>query len=346
MTRQDKLLQGIDVKGGMGLEIGPLTRPLLTRAQARVHYVDHLDTEGLKAKYAGDPNVDPTQLCPVDYVWNDRASLTEVVGETRFDYCVASHVIEHAPDVLGWLRQLGEVLKDGGALSLVIPDKRYTFDCRRLPSRPEEVLDAHLRGLRSPSPTHVLGQSLHYSETTHAEAWRGDYHDRPALSPERARGAWALARQVHDSGEYRDVHCWVFTPLSFLDLVAVCQKVGLLPFEIAAFHETAPNEIDFFATLRKTADPERALRVTEALATACRERELSASGPGIHTQANLAHDVAASRQWAASRAELETRLRAAEAELAIMRASRSWRITAPLRAAMTAVRGALKRQEG
>ena len=58
---------------------------------------------------------------PVDYVWGDR-TLVEAVGQgVYFDYLVASHVVEHVPDMIGWFGEIPAVLKAGGVLSLVFP---------------------------------------------------------------------------------------------------------------------------------------------------------------------------------------------------------------------------------
>ena len=353
MNRLEKALGGIDPKAGPGLEIGPLLTPMVTKEMADIFYVDHLDTEGLQAKYANDPNVDQTRLCPVDYVWNETVTLAEAVGDRRHAYCLASHVIEHAPDLIGWLNQIGSVLETGGVIGLVIPDARYTFDCRRPPSRPDEVIGAHLGALRRPSPTHILGQALHYSEVTAAQAWAGAYHDEPALTPERARWAHDLAHRILHAGTYRDVHCWVFTPLSFLDLVTVLQKARLLPFDVLSFHETVPGDIEFFATLRKTDDLPAAIARTQALANSIRERDLGESAAVAAACVNLMHDVGSVRRLATrlheqlmGGQEHAERLRRAEAQrdalerqLAAMRLSSSWRITAPLRAAVTLLRG-------
>ena len=41
-------------------------------------------------------------------------------------------MIEHTPDLIAFLADCDAVLKDTGVLSLVIPDKRYSFDRFRM----------------------------------------------------------------------------------------------------------------------------------------------------------------------------------------------------------------------
>jgi len=130
MDRKHYLLARIDPATQHGLEIGALCRPVISPAAGHIEYVDRLSTEALREKYAADPNVDVSQIVPVSYVLG-ASTLPEAVGDARFDYVIASHVIEHVPDPIGWFREIAAVLKPGGVLALAIPDKRWTFDCRR-----------------------------------------------------------------------------------------------------------------------------------------------------------------------------------------------------------------------
>ncbi|MEX3900116.1 methyltransferase domain-containing protein [Paraburkholderia sp. BR10954] len=46
----------------------------------------------------------------------------------KFDYVIASHVIEHVLDLVGWVHSLLAALKHAGRIVLAVPDRRYTFD--------------------------------------------------------------------------------------------------------------------------------------------------------------------------------------------------------------------------
>ena len=118
----------------MGLEIGPLTRPLLTKVDGRTFYADHSSTEDLIKKYKGDPAVPEGDICEVDYDLR-VVPLSKTNNHGNYDYVVASHVIEHVPDIIGWLGEIESILKVGGSLALVVPDKRYTFDYFRRESQ-------------------------------------------------------------------------------------------------------------------------------------------------------------------------------------------------------------------
>ncbi|WP_369012339.1 methyltransferase domain-containing protein, partial [Escherichia coli] len=71
-------------------------------------------------------------IVDVTHVWTGSGSLAAIVGGAGlFDYAIASHVIEHVPNVLGWFRGIYEVLKPGAVFNLAVPDRRYTFDVVR-----------------------------------------------------------------------------------------------------------------------------------------------------------------------------------------------------------------------
>jgi len=96
----------------------------------------------LKKKYAAESAEFLEQIVPVDYVLVNN-SLKETVKGEKFDYVIASHVIEHVPDIVSWLKD-SIYLKPNGILSLVIPDKRYTFDITRDESSPADVMGAYI----------------------------------------------------------------------------------------------------------------------------------------------------------------------------------------------------------
>lgn len=123
MDRRAHVIESIKLSG-TGLELGPLYSPILSKSETEVYYVDHASTRVLRKKYKNHP-FDVGKIVDVDYVLNGK-TLKKTITGSRFDYVVASHVIEHIPDIIGWLNDISSVLKTGGVLSLVIPDKRYT----------------------------------------------------------------------------------------------------------------------------------------------------------------------------------------------------------------------------
>lgn len=234
-----------------GLEIGPLAQPVVDKQQAKISYVDHASTAELKEKYAADPNVCKERIVSVDYVTGGRP-LPEVVGIGQFDYVIASHVIEHVPDMIGFLKDVTQVLRPGGFLSLAVPDKRYTFDYFRNDTVLADVIDAHLRHLKRPSSRQIFDHFLNYRDVSCVDAWSGPLHEEKVAPAHTIQEAWHFARAVAESDRYLDCHCHVFTPASFFGLLRGLFELDLVDLQVSHFWSAAPNELEFFVTLRKS----------------------------------------------------------------------------------------------
>ena len=68
-----EFLQNVrDIRDLKGLEIGPLTNPIVTPQDlndlGEIHYLDHLSTQDLKNKYADDKSVEVEKIVDVDFV--------------------------------------------------------------------------------------------------------------------------------------------------------------------------------------------------------------------------------------------------------------------------------------
>jgi SAM-dependent methyltransferase len=217
--RRNRFLDNLDIRRGVGVEIGALCWPLVRRNEAaKIIYVDHADTEHLRQKYQDDPHVCVDEIVDVDAVWGAN-TLHEAIGGQYVDYVVASHVVEHVPDLLTWLRELAAVLKTTGEVRLAVPDRRFTFDYFRRESLLPEVLTSYIERARIPHPYSVLDYGLNAVDVNTAEAWQRPIERRSARRHHSAEGALHLARDSFENGVYHDVHCWVFTPRSFARLM-------------------------------------------------------------------------------------------------------------------------------
>lgn len=96
-------------KSSFGLELGPSHRPVAAKRDGyNVRVLDHLSQEDLIAKYEKH-GVDLDAIEEVDYIWSGQ-SYRELVGEdTKFDWIVASHLVEHTPDLIAFLADCAEV---------------------------------------------------------------------------------------------------------------------------------------------------------------------------------------------------------------------------------------------
>jgi hypothetical protein len=255
--RTDRVLRHLDVSHGRGLEIGPLNDPFVHRSEADVRYVDVHPAELLRRNYADHTGFDAESIVEVDH-WliSDEGhvrSLAEATAASApFEWAVASHVIEHVPDLLAWLGDVAEVLVDGGLLSLVIPDRRYTFDVIRAPTSLGQVLQAsHDRDVR-PSVRAVFDSTHYARRVPPKDQWHADaVRTAPPVHPplyvaeqlERARAG----------REYLDAHVWVWTPEELVGQLATLAEMGLIEFAIESVIPTPDNEIEFYVTLRRLA---------------------------------------------------------------------------------------------
>jgi SAM-dependent methyltransferase len=257
--RRGILLQNLDIAAGAGIEIGALAWPIVARSDGAITYVDWADTPTLRRKYADDPNVDVDRIVQVDAVWGEK-TLSEAVGvDRRFDYVVASHVVEHVPDLITWIRELLAVLKQAGEVRLAVPDKRFTFDFLRNETTLADVLGAHLHQARRPMVGPVLDFFINYINADLLGLWEKTV-DPATLQPDPARVPLAvdMARRAL-ADEYNDVHCWVFTPVSFTRLMGQLVAAGWLDCRCTMFTDTARHQLEFFIGLAPEPDREVAV---------------------------------------------------------------------------------------
>lgn len=252
MDRRQLLLSMIDTTR-LGLEIGAGYNPLLPKAEGwRVETLDHAPREVLVAKYAGAA-VDTSRIEPVDHV-SAGGSVFEAVGEEgRFAYIVASHVVEHTPDLLRFLLDCQRLLQPDGVLALAVPDKRFSFDVLRPVASTGDVLQAHLEGRTRHTPGRVFDEVAYNVLRGGALAWGPDTAAPMAFFRPLA-DAQAIFAHARDNDVYIDIHAWQFTPSSFRLIVADLHGIGALALRECAFH---PAGGEFLVGLSRTgAGPE------------------------------------------------------------------------------------------
>lgn len=302
-VRKNRILHSVDLNAGIGLEIGPLSTPIVSKDEAKIFYLDHLDTEGLKKKYKNEPVI-LNDIAHIDFVLKD-SDLTKTFPRKRFDYILASHVIEHIPDTLGWLKQINTILNPGGVVSLIIPDKRFTFDINRRVSIPADVIGAHYDKLTR--FTSAMMYDFAYECKTDVETAAAWADPEGCRASSRRWSQTIVEKKLHDNldpKKYVDCHCYVYTPASFVEILRSAINHGLFDFEVDYFLETQENEIEFYVTLRKP----KKINKKRQLAS------LPTFAPEVDKTKSLAAEV--------------DRL---EAELELIKGSVSWKTTKGLR---------------
>lgn len=256
MDRLDILRRDIAISDGRGLEIGPLNTPVVTHDMGSVFYADHASTDELRTKYAPDPKIREQDIVAVDFVWGEQTLLDAVGDQAPFDYVVASHVLEHVPDLLGWLSEIRSILRPGGRLSLALPDRRYTFDVRRRDSDISELVEAYLLRLRRPAARATFDHFYRHVDVDAGAIWNGQPgHEDPPLDSARAM---ELTRRSVNDDVYIDTHCWVFSDRVFVELLHTSMSLGLLDLRFISFTPTRHGDFEFFVTLQRPPSGESA----------------------------------------------------------------------------------------
>ena len=245
-SREDKVFHLLKKKG-LGLEIGPSHNPTAPKSKGfNVHILDHASAADLRTKYQGH-GVNLNNIEEVDFIWQGQP-LHELIGKIGcYDWIIASHVIEHLPNLISYLQQCEKLLKPEGILSLVIPDKRYCFDYFSSNSSTGNILDAFTEKRVRPSHGQVFDHIANASKRHGNIAWGLDERggaDELVHTFTEAQAHWARSLSTND---YIDVHCWRFTPASFRLVISDLLNLDLIELEIKVEFETVGCE--FYVSL-------------------------------------------------------------------------------------------------
>ncbi len=208
---------------GQGLEIGALHRPMPTHDGMRMHYVDRHPLEQLKQEM---PELAP-YMVPVDVV--DDAETLGRVGEAQYDFLVAAHVIEHMRNPIGTIVHWMRVLKPGGTLYLVVPDKRRTFDRARVRTMFEHLVLDYRQPSRERDFEHFLDFAHHV-------------HQKPGDE------AIAYARQLEQ--EDYSIHFHTFLPKDLVRLIGWIDQ-HVQPMTVIEGPAMSPDADEFHLLVRK-----------------------------------------------------------------------------------------------
>jgi len=230
----------IKLAGGWGLEVSPGGAPLIKKSEGDVTYVDKVGEVKWRKSYLTTNNVQP------DVILGERR-LDDVFPGDSFDYVVSSHVLEHIPDFAGGFVSAQHILKPGGDLVMLVPDKRYTFDILRTPSTIDHVERAFEQKLAHPSREMILDFFANVDQSATAEAlWKGAHAPRPTHS-----AAEVETIMQNTKADEVDVHCWVFTPTTLHALVTHVCEHHARDLEIVEITDTPYGGNEFLVHLRK-----------------------------------------------------------------------------------------------
>ncbi len=139
---------------GQGIEIGPGHQPFpLAFGGATARYVDRWDPETNRLLF---PEVDGAGFVEPDVLANLDIERLSAFGAGSQDFVIASHVLEHLSEPIGQLVDIHRVLRPGGTLLLLLPERTRTFDRTRQPTPLAHLVDEHRRGVTEVDDLHLI----------------------------------------------------------------------------------------------------------------------------------------------------------------------------------------------
>lgn len=273
-SRKEYIYSQIENKASRILELGPLNRPLFEKKEFPNSFTaDIRSTEDVKKLYEKNDYLSATGICvdtdsivDIDYVI--KGSYANTFKDTeKFDYIVASHVVEHIPDLIGWFEDASSVLVPNGKVLLVYPDKRYSFDKFRESSVFTQALQVH-QGKTAALEQRIMDFQTNVVDENDPAYWW--YH------PNALEHLPSKAIDVQELGkETDDVHYWPFSPTAFLKFLLDMDRAGLSDFECINFQDTSVDDQQFFVTLKKKAEKadERTDRLRELIANSLQPQD-------------------------------------------------------------------------
>jgi len=249
-TRNEVLLGPVP-RDAQIIEIGPSFNPIAPKADGwNTRTLDHMRREDLIAKYRGHPGVDVNRIEEVDFVWSGGSLIEAVPGPLHgtFDALIASHVIEHTPDLVDFLRTAEILLKSSGVVVLAIPDKRYCFDYFQPLSTTGQVLEAHAEGRSRHTRRAAFDEYAYAVKDGDAIAW-GQHPPRGLSFIHAIKDAHNLCSSIESREDYFDLHNWRFTPSSFALIMLELARLGETDWRVE--RATPPNGCEFFAWLSR-----------------------------------------------------------------------------------------------
>lgn len=209
---------------GAGLELGALHRPMPQHPKMQVSYVDRFGIDELRKHYE---ELDEYDLVGPDII-DDAQTLASVADESQ-DFVIASHIIEHLANPIAAIEQWLRVLRPGGHLYLVTPDKRETFDRHRVRTTVEHLILDYLRPSAERDYEHFLDYAIHVNHK---------------------RGEAALREAERLIYEGYSIHYHVFMPSDVKAMITWLAK-NVTPVKIARGPCMAPGSDEFHLLIEK-----------------------------------------------------------------------------------------------
>jgi len=303
------------------LEIGPLAMPNIKKDQGKsVFYADIKSTEDIKNIYMAERYKEKpswfNEIVEIDFVINNGKYYECLKDVEKFDYIIATHVIEHIPQLILFFQDIAKILNQKGKICLSIPDKRYCYDHFRCPTSFAECYDIYIRGINN-LPFRIFDE-LAVRTLNNAEYWWRETNNFEHLP--RAKNNFDQAKEKYMralNGEYFDMHFSVFTPETFLLLIYFMICYNLFPFKCVEFNKTEINTFEFNCVLELDIN----ISVENSIENQKEKENII----------NLLTENSDTECLMIEIENLKNNLQKSKDDLEAILSSKSWKITAPLR---------------
>ena len=249
---RDIFFRGDLDKGMLLAEIGASHSPLIPKRDGwRTTVCDYADADTLRKHYHDQQY---NLIEDVDVVWS-KGQMHESFDQSllgAYDCIIASHVFEHIPDGVRFLRSCQNILASDGTLKLALPDKRCCFDFFGQLSTTGDLLSAYDRNIGVHDKTTSFKHAAYSVKSNGSLGWLIDaklsnfefVHDL-----DLALGVFNRATDG-TTGPYYDFHTWRFTPSSFHLIILELKYLNFIDLIVSELHVTETHE--FYVVLKKS----------------------------------------------------------------------------------------------
>ena len=225
---------------GSGVELGPGHNPYpLDLPGIDVRYVDRWEPDANSELF---PELGEEAAFPrPDIIANLDRDRLGALDDASVDFVIASHVLEHLADPIGILDAIHRVLRPGGVLLILLPDRHRTFDQFRDPTDLDHLTVEHEAGITEVDDAHIEAFLL---ATAPRDMPRSQYLSD---DPDVRRGQIDVHRRrsVH-------VHCWdqdEFLPVLEFSIRSLGCRWEFV--DAVLTEEGGPESIEFGFVVRK-----------------------------------------------------------------------------------------------
>ncbi|WP_347341156.1 methyltransferase domain-containing protein [Sphingomonas sp. TREG-RG-20F-R18-01] len=250
----ESLAQLVNMQG-YGLEVSPYFQPVLGKDAYNVRYTDCIDNETIVQKASQNPGLNGAVVPKIDFVWQPGKTLKQCMNDHEsFDFVIASHVMEHVPNTLGWLNEILETLKVGGRVALFLPNRKFNNDFHRKDTDFAQLLQWWIEQPIVPTVGQVLDFMSNSLSITAEDIvdWTKP-EDVVRLKPHYSRSdIISTGVALYNDSPYIDAHCTVWTPESFRSVFREVESAGLIGAKVI---DVVDDTVEFLVVLEKTGDP-------------------------------------------------------------------------------------------